>query len=293
MEPEHLQVVHLVDVVTGQHHDVARLLAQPGRRPVSRIDERRGPRTGVCRSAARRADNHVYTLLRLGRARCAGPNSRRCLMGARLPLLPAGERLCIFTLLVVCWCVPTDQATLHFFWLCVAFFGVLAFSFSGRLDRVDWPLTGRCCRAVAAAAPVPAFRAGVPRTAAPRGLCRAPVALAAGHLPAGRRAGLHRILVLIRAAIIPDCFVRLVGMLDCLELCTSRCFSPRALFVSRAETFAVGDLQAQLRWIVWYDARALRAGLRRSLRARRAFLSRCRWTCRRALGLLNLSATTG
>jgi hypothetical protein len=33
---------------------------------------------------------------------------------------------------------PGDQATLHFFWLSVAFFGVLAFSFSGRLDKVDW-----------------------------------------------------------------------------------------------------------------------------------------------------------
>ena len=33
---------------------------------------------------------------------------------------------------------PENQATLHFFWLCVAFFGVLAFSFSGRLDRLDW-----------------------------------------------------------------------------------------------------------------------------------------------------------
>jgi PAS domain S-box-containing protein len=32
---------------------------------------------------------------------------------------------------------PDNQATLHFFWLSVAFFGVLAFSFSGRLDRLD------------------------------------------------------------------------------------------------------------------------------------------------------------
>src|SRR5580765_2690992 len=33
---------------------------------------------------------------------------------------------------------PDDQATLHFFWLCVAFFGVFSFSFSGPLDRLDW-----------------------------------------------------------------------------------------------------------------------------------------------------------
>ncbi len=47
----------------------------------------------------------------------------------------------IFTLLVgvsVRLRRPEDQATLHFFWLCVAFFGVFAFSYSGRLDRLDW-----------------------------------------------------------------------------------------------------------------------------------------------------------
>ncbi|MBM3777349.1 MAG: PDZ domain-containing protein [Acidimicrobiia bacterium] len=33
---------------------------------------------------------------------------------------------------------PRDPATLHFFWLSLAFFGVFTFSFSGRLDRLDW-----------------------------------------------------------------------------------------------------------------------------------------------------------
>ena len=32
---------------------------------------------------------------------------------------------------------PANQATLHFFWLCVAFFGALTFSYTGRLDRLD------------------------------------------------------------------------------------------------------------------------------------------------------------
>jgi hypothetical protein len=32
---------------------------------------------------------------------------------------------------------PDHQATLHFFWLSVAFFGMLALSFSGRLDMLD------------------------------------------------------------------------------------------------------------------------------------------------------------
>ena len=33
---------------------------------------------------------------------------------------------------------PADQATLHFFWLSVAFFGALAFTRSGRFDRLDY-----------------------------------------------------------------------------------------------------------------------------------------------------------
>jgi PAS domain S-box-containing protein len=70
---------------------------------------------------------------------------------AQVPLapVPQGNRLlyyllasvAIFTLLVgtsVRLRRPADQATLHFFWLTVAFFGVLAFSFSGRLNTLDW-----------------------------------------------------------------------------------------------------------------------------------------------------------
>jgi PAS domain S-box-containing protein len=65
-----------------------------------------------------------------------------------LDFMPAGARslyyvlasVGIFTLLVgagVRLRRPENQATLHFFWMSVAFFGVLAFSFSGRLDRLD------------------------------------------------------------------------------------------------------------------------------------------------------------
>ena len=69
----------------------------------------------------------------------------------RLPLapIPSGARglyyvlapVGIFTLLVgagVRFRRPDNEATLHFFWLTVAFFGMLAFSFSGRLDTLDW-----------------------------------------------------------------------------------------------------------------------------------------------------------
>ena len=81
-----------------------------------------------------------YTILRLG---------EREVMDIRIAPIPTGARpfyfllagIGIFTLLVggaVRLRRPRDPATLHFFWLAVAFFGLFTFSFSGRLDRLDW-----------------------------------------------------------------------------------------------------------------------------------------------------------
>ncbi len=84
-------------------------------------------------------DTLTYTLIRT--------KTREPLRLALAPI-PSGTRLYyllapvgIFSLLVgagVRFRRPDNQATLHFFWLTVAFFGVLAFSFSGRLDTLDW-----------------------------------------------------------------------------------------------------------------------------------------------------------
>jgi hypothetical protein len=63
--------------------------------------------------------------------------------------IPAGSRTAYFLLasvgifsLLVGAAVrvrrPDNQATLHFFWLTVAFFGVLSLSYSGKLDGLDW-----------------------------------------------------------------------------------------------------------------------------------------------------------
>ena len=81
----------------------------------------------------------VYTVLRSG--------TRRPLELALAPA-PRGNSMYfvlaavgLFTLLVgasVRLRRPRDQATLHFFWLCVAFFGVFTFSFNGPFDRLDW-----------------------------------------------------------------------------------------------------------------------------------------------------------
>jgi PAS domain S-box-containing protein len=89
--------------------------------------------------AARRGDTLAYTVLR---------KQSQELINVTVEPIPAGPRALyfalagvgIFSLLVgasVRLRRPENQATLHFFWLSVAFFGVLAFSFSGRLDTLD------------------------------------------------------------------------------------------------------------------------------------------------------------
>ncbi len=104
------------------------------RRPIQSLDD-------VTRTfhAARRGARHTYTVLRLGSQE---------MLSLELEPIPVGSRslyfalaaVGIFSLLVgasVRLRRPEHQATLHFFWLTVAFFGVLTLSFSGRLDGLD------------------------------------------------------------------------------------------------------------------------------------------------------------
>ena len=88
---------------------------------------------------ARPSDRLTYTILRLGQHQ---------MLTVQVAPAPSGNpnlyfvlaAIGIFTLLVgasVRLRRPYDPATLHFFWLCLAFFGTLTFSFS-RLDRLDW-----------------------------------------------------------------------------------------------------------------------------------------------------------
>ena len=88
---------------------------------------------------ARPGQTLSYTVLRL---------DSHQMVPVQVAPIPSGSRALyltlatvgIFTLLVgasVRLRRPEHQATLHFFWLCMAFFGVLALSFSGRLDTLD------------------------------------------------------------------------------------------------------------------------------------------------------------
>jgi two-component system NtrC family sensor kinase len=91
------------------------------------------------KQAATSPERLSYTMLRLGQHQ---------MLTVQLAPAPGGNPTLyfilagvgIFTLLVgasVRIRRPNDPATLHFFWLCLAFFGTLTFSFS-RLDRLDW-----------------------------------------------------------------------------------------------------------------------------------------------------------
>ena len=90
--------------------------------------------------AGRSGTELSYALLRLGQDRILEVTLRPVPTGSTavyFVLVGIG----VFTLLVgasVRLRRPGNQATLHFFWLSVAFFGMFAFSFSGRLDRLDW-----------------------------------------------------------------------------------------------------------------------------------------------------------
>lgn len=87
----------------------------------------------------RAGDQLTYSVLRLGSQQLRQVALAPVPQGHRIYFLLAA--VAMFTLLVglsVRLRRPSDQATLHFFWLCVAFYGVFAFSFSGRFDRLDW-----------------------------------------------------------------------------------------------------------------------------------------------------------
>ena len=82
----------------------------------------------------------AYTVLRLDRQQLH-ELTLRPIPGGKPQVYPVLAGIGILTLLIgaaVRLRSPGHQATLHFFWLTAAFFGVFAFSFSGRLDTLDW-----------------------------------------------------------------------------------------------------------------------------------------------------------
>jgi two-component system, NtrC family, sensor kinase len=200
-----------------------------------------------------------YTTLRLG---------TREVIDVRVAPVPTGPgalyfvlaAVGIFTLLVggaVRLRRPRDPATLHFFWLAVAFFGVFTFSFSGRLDRLDWVFYWADAISILALPPLFLhFTMVFPER--PRRWSGG----AAGHafvLVAYAPAvvlGLTRIAAVAQSASDAASFVRTTATLDRFEfLYLATCLIGGLGFLVRAlSQVSTITARRQLRWIAWGTA---------------------------------------
>ena len=209
--------------------------------------------------ASRLGDRLHYRLLRLGSRDvvdlpvAAVPNGA----GALYFVLAA---VGIFTLLVggaVRLRRPHDEATLHFFWVCVAFFGVFTFSFSGRLDRLDWIFYWADSVSMLLLPPLFLHFALVfpDRPRVWMQTIGGRVLLGTLYLPAAVL-GLARVIAVAQAADHPRVFTTVLDALDRIEpLYLSGALGAALviLFVARRQLRSV-TARRQLRWIAWGTA---------------------------------------
>ena len=209
--------------------------------------------------AAAQGGSVRYTVLRLG---------SREVVDVRIAPVPSGSgslyfllaAVGIFTLLVggaVRLRRPRDPATLHFFWLAVAFFGVFTFSFSGRLDRLDWIFYWGDVVSILLLPPLffhftLIFPERTRRwSSGAAGHCLVPLL----YVPAALLGG-ARILALLRSGADGAAFVRVIETLDRLELAyLAVCFVGGLVALTRAfaEVHSLTG-RRQLRWIAWGTA---------------------------------------
>ena len=200
-----------------------------------------------------------YTILRLG---------AREVVNLQVAPIPSGSRLFYFLLatigiatLLVGGAVrvrcPGDPATLHFFWLSVTSFGLFTFSFSGRLDRLDWIFYwGDAISILLLPALFFHFALVFPERSRTSSLG-----------PAGRlfvpmvyapvlAMGIARVVALLRSGVDARYFIGVLEVLDRLEyVYLATCFGG-GLFVLVRALAEVRSITArrQLRWIAWGSA---------------------------------------
>ena len=200
-----------------------------------------------------------YTVLRLGAPEILELEVAPIPNGVR-PFYFVLAAIGIFTLLVggaVRLLRPSDAATLHFFWLSVAFFGLFTFSFSGRLDRLDWIFYWGD---VAAILTLPGlflhFTLVFPeRTRGWLSGRGARAVLTAIYAPAVLL-GLVRILALLQSGASPSFLVQVVAALDRLEyVYLVACFvAGLAVLTQALHRVQTITARRQLRWIAWGTA---------------------------------------
>lgn len=208
--------------------------------------------------AVSRGDQLGYQVLRL---------DTRELLRIDVDPVPQGNRALyyvlavtgIFTLLVgtaVRLRRPQDPATLHFFWLTVAFFGVLAYSFSGRLDTLDWVFYWSDLIAMCLLPPLFVHFALVfpdrPNAwvKSEQGSRLLPVL----YLPAALLGG-ARVALFVRS-VRGDTFTELMTRLDMLELLhlSISLLAGLAIMTLTLQRLRSVTARRQLRWIVWGTA---------------------------------------
>ncbi|MGE4163641.1 MAG: ATP-binding protein [Vicinamibacterales bacterium] len=222
--------------------------------PIERIDD-----VLAALQSAAPGQSLRYTVLRLG---------TRDVLDVRIGPVPSGSAALyfllasvgIFTLLVgaaVRLRRARDQASLHFFWLAVAFFGVFTFSFSGRLDRLDWVFYWGDIVSLLALPPLFVHFTLVfperPRGGLGRRLGRLFAALL--YVPAVCL-GLAYVLALSRAGATAGALVEIVDALDRASLLHFGAYLVGGIAVLFRALAEVRSLTArrQLRWIVWGTA---------------------------------------
>ena len=201
-----------------------------------------------------------YTLLRHG---AASPQ-----VEVQLAPIPGGPGVMYFVLaavgaftLLVGGAVrlrrPRDPATLHFFWIAAAFFGVLTVSFSGRLDRLDWVFYWADAISILALPPL-FFHFTLIFPERPRrwsGGRLGWVVVVAAYVPA-IVLGLTRVVAIGLGRTDAAFFARVVDNLDRLELLyLAVCFLGGLAGLWRAMSqVTTVTARRQLRWIAWGTA---------------------------------------
>jgi two-component system NtrC family sensor kinase len=199
-----------------------------------------------------------YTTLRLG---------TREVIDVRLAPVPTGPRALyfvlaavgVFTLLVggaVRLRRPRDPATLHFFWLAVAFFGVFTFSFSGRLDRLDWVFYWADAISILALPPLFLHFTMVFPERPRRWSSGTGYALVLAAYAPAVVLGVARIAAVLRSATDAASFVTTTALLERLEFFyLATCLIGGLGFLVRAlSQVSTITARRQLRWIAWGTA---------------------------------------
>ncbi len=209
--------------------------------------------------ASRSGARLSYTLLRLS-ARDTRQVTLAPLSRGNTALYYVLATVGIFTLIVgaaVRYRRPGDEATLHFFWLCLAFFGAFTFSFNGRLDRLDWVFYWADAVSILLLPPLFLhFTLVFPER--PRSWIRSTpgrTLLPLVYLPAAVL-GLARALALARAPLDPKFYTGVIAALDRIDpLYLSICLAIGLVVPVRAFRHVRSvTARRQLRWIVWGTA---------------------------------------